>query len=151
MKLGLSASAIAGSGNDHPWDPSDLLRCVNYIDSRGFSTDNLRARMAGRSASWNLLLPEWDNLVALLRHEMDTRTDGTGPRTYAEMKRVLADGIACPVCDSTGRGTECEKCKGSGRRGGGRCRAKDCFHGADFCSTCRGQGFTTTKKETNND
>jgi DnaJ-class molecular chaperone len=91
-------------------------------------------------------MPEWDNLADLLRHEMDTRTDGTAPRTYAEMKRVLADGIACNDCDSTGRGTECGKCKGTGRRSGGRCRAEHCYRGADFCPTCHGRGYTTTEK-----
>ena len=142
-ELGLSAQAIAGGGNNHPWDPSDLLRCIEYCESRGISTDTLRTRMTGRSTEWARLMPEWDNLVELLRHEMDTRTDGTAPRTYAEMKRVLAGGIACAACDSTGRGTECVKCKGTGRRGGGRCRAIHCCRGADFCPTCHGRGYQT--------
>lgn len=146
-QLGLSAQAIAGGGNNHPWDPSDLLRCINYCESRGINTEELRARMTGRSTEWARLMPEWDNLVALLRHEMDTRADRTAPRTYAEMKRVLAGGIACAACDSTGRGTECGKCKGTGRRSGGRCRAAKCFRGADFCPTCHGRGYTTTEKE----
>jgi hypothetical protein len=145
-QLGLSVQAIVGGGNNHPWDPSDLLRCVNYCESRGISTDALRARMTGRSTEWARLMPEWDNLVKLLRHEMDTRTDGNAPRTYAEMKRVLAGGIACTACDSTGRGTECVKCKGTGHRAGGRCRAEHCYRGADFCPTCNGRGYTTTKK-----
>ena len=145
-QLGLSAQAIAGGGNNHPWDPSDLLQCINYCEGRGISTDALRARMNGRSTEWARLMPEWDNLVGLLRHEMDTRTDGNAPRTYAEMKRVLADGIACTACDSTGRGAECTKCKGTGHRSGGRCRAAHCYRGADFCATCNGRGYTTTKK-----
>jgi hypothetical protein len=144
--MGLSAQAIAGGGNNHPWDPSDLLRCVNYCQERAITTPQLRARMAGRSVEWDRLTPEWDNLVALLRHEMDTRTDGNAPRTYAEMKRVLADGIACADCSSTGRGAACVKCKGTGLRGGGRCRAAQCYRGADFCPTCRGRGYT--EKET---
>lgn len=102
--------------------------------------------MAGRSIYWDRLLPEWDNLAALLRHEMDTRTDYTAPLTYAEMRRVLHDGTACTACNSTGRGTECAKCKGTGRRSGGRCRAPRCYGGADFCPTCRGEGYTTTKE-----
>jgi hypothetical protein len=145
-QMGLSAQAIAGGGNNHPWDPSDLLRCINYCEGRGISTDALRTRMTGRSTEWARLMPEWDNLVELLRHEMDTRTDGNAPRTYAEMKRVLADGVACTACDSTGRGTECAKCKGTGRRSGGRCRAEHCYRGADFCATCHGRGYTTTEK-----
>jgi len=142
---GLSAQAIYGSGKNHPWDPSDLLRCGNFCDSYGLTTEKLRVRMAGRSAEWDRLLPEWDNLTALLRHEMDTRTDRNCPLTYAEMKRVLADGVTCATCASTGRGEPCAKCKGSGKRGGGKCRAAGCYRGAAICSTCRGNGYTTNK------
>lgn len=144
--MGLSAQAIAFGGTNHPHDPSDLLRCINYAVGR-FTTPQLQARMAGRSIHWDRLLPEWDNLVKLLHHEMDTRTDRTAPRTYAEMQRVLAGGIACAACDSTGRGTICTKCKGTGRRSGGRCRAAQCYHGADFCKPCRGAGHTLPEKE----
>lgn len=145
MGMGLSAQAIAGGGQHHPHDPSDLLRCLSYCEGRGIDTDALTARMKNRSVEWGRLLPEWDNLAALLRHEMDTMTDGTAPRTYAEMKRVLNAGVACTDCDSTGRGTTCVKCKGTGRRGGGRCRADRCFRGADFCPGCHGQGYKTTE------
>lgn len=146
-QLGLSARAISGGGSDHPHDPSDLLRCIKYCESRGLSTEQLRSRMAGRSVPWDRLLPEWDNLVEILRHEMDTRTDGMATRTYAEMKRVLNAGIACKACDSTGRGTECLKCKGTGRRSRGRCRAEHCYRGADFCGTCYGRGYTNAPAE----
>ena len=142
---GLSSQAIAGSGTDHPWDPSDLLRCVRYCDG-SLTTEQLRKRMAGRSFAWDRLLPEWDNLTALLRHEMDTQTDGNAPRTYHEMKRVLADGVKCDPCDGTGRGVPCIHCKGTGRRAGGTCRAVDCFRGAAFCSDCRGNGYTTKER-----
>lgn len=140
-QLGLSAQAIAGGGHNHPWDPSDLLRCINYCNERGISTDALRSRMAGRSLEWDRLLPEWEHLVELLRHEMDTGDGRTAPRTYSEMKRILAGGTACSDCDSTGRGTECPKCKGTGRRCGGRCRADNCYGGADFCPACYGRGY----------
>lgn len=120
---------------------------MEYCDAMGVSTAGLQKRMAGRSASWDLLLPEWDRLVDLLRHEIETSTNGTAPKTYAEMKRVLADGLACASCSSTGRGTECAKCKGTGYRTSGRCRAPKCYRGADTCSNCRGNGYTTTKTE----
>jgi len=145
MQRGLSAQAIACGGRDHPWDPSDLLQCINYCKVR-LSTAELQARMAGRSIYWDRLLPEWDHLVELLRHEMETRTDRTAPRTYAEMKRVLYGAIACADCESTGRGTPCPKCKGTGRRSGGRCRADNCYRGADLCPTCNGWGHTIPKE-----
>lgn len=144
--LGLSAQAIAGYGNDHPWDPADLLRCIRFCEDYGLTTDELRVRMAGRSIYWDRLLPEWSRLVALLRHEMETHTDGRAPLTYAEMRRVINDGVKCAACDGTGRGETCVKCKGTGRRGGGRCRADRCVGGADFCRACRGNGFTTSEK-----
>jgi DnaJ-class molecular chaperone len=103
--------------------------------------------MAGKSVAWDRLLPEWDRLVALLRHEMSTRTDGRATRTYQEMRRVIADGQECAACEGTGRGETCAKCKGTGRRGGGRCRADNCIGGADYCRACRGNGYTTSTKE----
>lgn len=143
--MGLSAQAIAGSGKHHPHDPADLLRCISYCKSRALGTRALKARMAGRSVEWDRLLPEWDNLVALLRHEMDTRTDRTAPLTFMAMKRVLNGGVTCAACDGTGRGEECRKCKGSGRRSGGRCRAERCYRGADYCPTCHGRGYTAPR------
>ena len=144
--MGLSANAIAGSGKDHPWDPSDLVRCVAYCDRNGITTAALKQRMEARSPQWSRLVASWDELVTLLRHEVETRTDGMAPRTYMEMKRVLADGTACIDCAGTGRGTECIKCKGTGRRSGGKCRAERCYRGADYCPTCHGRGYTTTDK-----
>lgn len=144
--VGLSAQAIASSGKDHPHDPSDLVRCVAYCDRNGISTAALRQRMASRSVAWSRLVEEWDNLVTLLRNEVETRTDGMAPQTYMEMKRVINGGVACGVCAATGRGDECLKCKGTGRRSGGRCRADNCYGGADFCPACTGRGYTTTEK-----
>lgn len=142
--MGLSAQAIAGAGRHHPHDPSDLLRCINYCSRSAITTDALRKRMAGKSVQWDRLLPEWDRLVALLRHEMDTRTDGIAPQTYVEMRRLIDAGVSCASCDGTGRGDICTSCNGTGRRSGGRCRAENCHRGADFCGACRGKGYTVT-------
>jgi hypothetical protein len=142
ITLGLSAEAIAGYGTNHPWDPSDLLRCVRYCERAGISTDGLKRKMTGRSAQWDLLLPEWDHLVSLLRQEMETRDDGRAILTYIEMQRVLAGGTSCETCGGTGRGDECLKCNGTGRRCGGQCRAEDCHSGAALCITCAGRGWS---------
>lgn len=144
-EMGLSARAIAGAGTDHPWDPSDLLRCVRYCERSGITTDALRLRMAGRSEVWDRLLPEWDRLVSLLRHEMATRTDDKAPLTYIEMKIIRNAGVKCPSCEGSGRGELCVKCKGTGRRNGGRCRAERCARGAHPCAPCRGYGYTTAR------
>lgn len=144
-QMGLSAQAIASGGRDHPWDPSDLLRCVRYCRAHSIDTDELRRRMAGLSVQWDRLLAEWDDLVALLDHEVATSTDGMAPRTYMAMQRVLAGGEPCAACDSTGRGAVCVKCKGTGRRSGGRCRAAACYRGAAPCPACRGAGHVRPK------
>lgn len=141
-EMGLSAQAIAGGGVDHPHDPSDLRRCIGYCERMGISTETLQRRMAGRSPEWDRLLPEWDRLVAILKQEMDSRTDGRAPLTYIEMKILRFGGTKCVSCAGTGRGVDCAKCKGTGRRSGGKCRAEHCYRGADFCRTCSGRGYT---------
>lgn len=145
--IGLSAQAIAGSGKDHPRDPSDLVRCVAYCDGNGITTAVLRKRMEGRSPEWSRLVAEWDQLVALLRHEVETRGDGNAPATYAAMRRVIHDGLPCRDCNSTGRGTPCPKCNGTGRRSGGTCRAPRCYRGADYCPACEGRTYIPKTKE----
>ncbi len=142
---GLSARAIAGFGTDHPWDPSDLRRCMDYCRWSGISTQELKRRMSGRSETWDRLLPEWDRLVTLLEEEMETRTDGRAPLTYIEMKVIRSGGSKCEPCAGTGRGEECTKCKGTGRRNGGKCRAAGCFRGAALCGQCHGNGYTKEK------
>ena len=88
--LGLSAKAIAYAGHiDHPHDPADLKRCVDYCFTAGIDTTELRRRMGGRSPEWDALLPHWNELAGLLADEMDVRTDGRAPATYARMRELL--------------------------------------------------------------
>lgn len=88
--LGLSARAIAYAGHtDHPHDPGDLLRCLSYCREAGITVTELRKRMAGRSPQWDALLPHWGELAGMLEDEMQTRTDGTAPATYARMRAIL--------------------------------------------------------------
>lgn len=139
--VGLSAQAIAGSGQHHPHDPADLRRCLDYCRGR-ISVATLRNRMAGRSLAWDRLLPHWEYLGSLLEEELRTRTDQRAPRTYVAMQRILADGHECSACAGTGRGAECGGCVGTGRRGRGQCRAANCWRGAAPCITCQGRGYT---------
>jgi hypothetical protein len=88
--LGLSARAIAYAGHvDHPHDPGDLKRCIDYCRQAGISVADLRKRMAGRSPEWDALLPHWAELVGMLDDEMATRTDGCATATYARMRELL--------------------------------------------------------------
>lgn len=141
--FGLSAQAISGNGYDHPRDPSDLVRCVAYCQRSGITDLSF---MATQSQAWARLVPEWNRLVALLQREVETRTDGKAPDTYREMLRVVAAGTDCSDCGTTGRAGDCPKCKGTGRRCGGRCRAC-CGVGGNSCRTCWGNGFTKPEDE----
>lgn len=88
--LGLSARAIAYAGHvDHPHDPADLKRCIEYCRAQCISTDELRRRMAGRSKGWDALLPHWGELVGMLEDEIATRKDGTASATYRRMRDLL--------------------------------------------------------------
>jgi len=92
--LGLSARAIAYAGHvDHPHDPGDLKRCVEFCEKNGITTRQLRKRMAGRSPEWDALLPYWDGLTGMLADEIATRKDGCAPAVYARMRELL-DGVA---------------------------------------------------------
>lgn len=92
--LGLSARAIAHAGHtDHPHDPADLRRCVDYCTRSGITVAELRKRMAGRSPQWDALLPHWGELTGMLAGEIATRTDGTAPATYRRMRDLLG-GVA---------------------------------------------------------
>lgn len=92
---GLSSHAIArafdhcsAGGTDHPYDPADLNRCINYCAELEISTEALAERMAPVSRQWAALVAEWDFLVALLEEEMALGT-GRAPATYAQMRRLL--------------------------------------------------------------
>jgi hypothetical protein len=88
--LGLSARAIAYAGHvDHPHDPADLKRCIDYCRSQGIDTAELRKRMTGRSPEWDALLPHWNELAGLLADEMETRRDGCATATYSRMRDLL--------------------------------------------------------------
>jgi hypothetical protein len=102
--LGMSARAIAYAGHkDHPWDPSDLRRCLDYMRWAGLTTSQLRERMAGRTPQWDALLPHWDDLALLLAEEMK-RDDGSAPATYARMKEILDATYRQPVMPASERG-----------------------------------------------
>lgn len=93
---GMSSHAIAralghcktGGGKDHPYDPADLRRCVEYCREMGVSTPWLVLNMTLVSRQWAALCPEWGALAALLAEEIAEKT-GSAPRTYARMHQLL--------------------------------------------------------------
>ena len=88
--LGMSARAIKYAGEtNHPHDPGDLKRCVDYCRTNGISAKELRRRMSGRSPEWDALLSHWNELTGMLADEVETRTDGCAPATCARMRELL--------------------------------------------------------------
>lgn len=129
----------------HPSDPSDFRRCQLLLRAVPLAKLMFPA-MRGASPQWARLVDAWDEIDATIEQEVpgyvDNARDGRAPLAYRLMKRVIAGGTFCVDCGGSGNGTPCEKCKGSGRRGGGRCRAKGCYSGHALCTTCRGNGYT---------
>lgn len=92
---GLSSHAIArrfghcpAGRADHPWDPADLVRCVDYVQAMGIKAYDLLDRMSRVSPEWAHLVARWPELTSLLDEE---RAEGTGvaPRTYARMTELI--------------------------------------------------------------
>lgn len=133
-----------GGGRDWPRDPSDFRRCQLLCECVPLARQALPA-MASRSPEWTRLVAAWDAIHALIESEvpgyLTNSRGGQAPRSYLLMARVIAGGAECDSCTGTGRSHACLACKGSGRRGGGRCRAAGCHHGYASCPTCRGYGY----------
>ncbi len=72
--------------DDHPHDPSDLLRCLQFLDAT-HSHDQLPL-MADVSSAWALLVPNWAFLADTLRTEAKYGT--SAPKTLAEMRAILS-------------------------------------------------------------
>ncbi|MDD2742046.1 MAG: hypothetical protein PHV02_07225 [Rhodocyclaceae bacterium] len=90
---GLSANAMCkrffgvpgNAGADHPRDPSDLRRCIAFLDATDSRSKILL--MANVSREWAALVFVWEELEALLKFEV--RHGSSAPRTYALMREAL--------------------------------------------------------------
>jgi hypothetical protein len=133
------------SADDYPHDPSDFRRCQLLLEAVPMARVTFRDVMREVSPQWQRLVDAWDDIHDLSEDEVPgylNGATGNAPRTYQLMRRTIAGGTECTACDGSGNGRPCEKCKGTGRRGGGRCRAPQCYRGFAFCQTCRGRGYT---------
>lgn len=91
---GLSSNAMckalfgvpAGAGTEHPHDPSDLRRCILFLDASG-AHDHVQ-KMAGVSPEWSRLVSGWADLTACFAKEM--ATGKKAPKTHALMQELLA-------------------------------------------------------------
>lgn len=72
------------AGGSHPHDPSDLHRCVQFLDAAGAHAQV--AMMADVSPEWERLVEHWDELVMMLRQER--AVGASAPKTYALMNNL---------------------------------------------------------------
>lgn len=72
------------AGTDHPRDPSDLNRCLQFLDATD-ANDNVSI-MRDVSPEWARLVENWDEIVSAFKKE---KPMGFCPRTYALMQTAL--------------------------------------------------------------
>lgn len=69
----------------HPWDPSDLGRCLRLLEACP-ELRPLVPAMAKTGKEWKALVEHWDELEALYREELPT---GRAPKLYDLMQKLL--------------------------------------------------------------
>lgn len=72
--------------NSHPHDPSDLLRCIKFLQH----CPELRSKlhlMSEVSNTWEGLVRNWDRLESSLNEEM--KLGSRAPKTYKMMKDII--------------------------------------------------------------
>lgn len=77
-------------GGCHPLDPDDLWRCRELLKR----CPELKAelpRMATKSKEWAALVPEWDNLCAMMDEEAPNwpKFGSSAKRTYLRMQELF--------------------------------------------------------------
>jgi len=75
--------------NDHPHDPSDLGRCLRFLEACPGIKDKLLVMGENCGAVWRGLILQWDALEGLYREELPT---GTAPKLYAIMQQIIGVG-----------------------------------------------------------
>lgn len=71
----------------HPFDPSDLKRCVILLDKIPELRDSLHI-MRSVSKQWDVLIENWDELERSLKSEMES-SPRSARKTNQLMKRIL--------------------------------------------------------------
>ena len=81
------AQSISSSPASHPRDPSDLRRCVLFLEATGTAGRIVEAGLL--SPEWGRLVGNWEHLAGLLESE---RHLNSSPLTYAAIRKVLEPG-----------------------------------------------------------
>lgn len=131
---------------DYPHDPDDFRRCqrlLRVVPLAGLWFPTMRSC----SPVWARLVDAWDEIHATIEAEVpgyvDSHPSGSAPKGYRLMRRVIDGGTECATCEGSGQAAACPRCKGTGKRSGGRCRYPGCSSGYFACGPCRGKGYTT--------
>lgn len=93
-RRGLSSEAMCkrifgepkNAGTDHPHDPSDLNRCLKFLDLA--EAHDKVPLMADVSPEWANLVEKWSEIVTLFKEEVALNT-GKAEKTYNLMKEIL--------------------------------------------------------------
>lgn len=74
----------------HPWDPSDLGRCLRLLEKFPEWKDRM-PEMAGLSKEWCNLIAHWDELSIQMENEVgiDWKKARSAPETYRMMKAII--------------------------------------------------------------
>lgn len=94
--VGMSSKAMAAAstghagGKSHPWDPSDLNRCIKLLHEVPEVRENLE-KVAQLSKSWKKLIERWDELEKCFIDEVgyDWKHEKSATKTYKLMKEIL--------------------------------------------------------------
>lgn len=133
------------TSSDYPHDPADFRRCQLLLNAVPMAR-LMFPQMRSRSPQWARLVDAWDEIHVAIEADVPgylaRHTDGNATLGYRLMRRTIAGGVECGGCHGSGNGQPCPKCKGTGRRAGGRCRYSYCHGGHFLCSACRGYGYT---------
>lgn len=75
---------------DHPKDPGDLNRCLQFLSSAGGDGKCRMGSLVPLSKQWAALVVAWDDLADCYDAETRSAKDGKRPKTYMLMQDTLA-------------------------------------------------------------
>jgi hypothetical protein len=77
---------------DHPWDPADFRRCLEFLDAAGLENRYRLEKLSSLSPEWTALIARWDELTRCFTEERETNLESkTAPKTYVLMQAIFED------------------------------------------------------------
>lgn len=75
--------------NDYPRDPSDLRRCLAFLELLPIQKDEMLKKMKAISPEWEKIVGQWDGLVSSYADELSASKKGEMPKTNGLMQSIL--------------------------------------------------------------